>query len=220
MKVNLKFVSKKHIDFIYTAINEILFDFPILYNYNIIIHMKLLNKNYKESFASHRLIYGKHLIQEIKLNPKIFLFSNIENKFKSVYEANYETVKDIIWHELGHCLQIAILCNFYNLNLTEYSKNKKIFFNHLENKQTNRICYKQHMDYWFSKFNWDYTKANYFLGSYAIKYPEEFIPECFNNYYRLRTKSFFNNTEQETYQFVSTVINNYKNYIKINEINL
>ncbi len=54
MKINLLFVNKKYRNNIIEAVNEMLTDFPILNNLNIIIHMRKLDRRLGNSFASHR----------------------------------------------------------------------------------------------------------------------------------------------------------------------
>lgn len=105
MKINLMFVYRKYKKDLHDAIKEMSCDFPILKKSNIVVHMRFLDETLKKSFASHRNLYGKSIKHEIKLNPAVFFNSDINSKFKTVKDANYETVKDVIWHELGHSLQ-------------------------------------------------------------------------------------------------------------------
>lgn len=51
------------------------------------------------------------------------------------------------------------------------------------------------------------------LGSYAADDSFEMLPECFNNYYRLKEKGHLDTVEQKTYAFVKEVIDDYKKYI-------
>ena len=51
-----------------------------------------------------------------------------------------------------------------------------------------------------------------YLGENAY-IPDEFLPECFNNYYRLKDKIKLDINEQEIFEFVKAVVEDYKRYI-------
>jgi len=216
MRINNLFVNKKYKKDIYNAVDEVLLDFPILNEINIVIHMKSLNRRLKASFASHRNNYGnKRIQQEIKLNPRAFLFSDIEQKLLCVRDANYETVKDIIWHELGHCTQIYLLCDYYKLNMNDYCDNIDYFYMTLNNN--NRQCFVHHMNYYLQLSQLTKNKIRQLLGEYAVEEPAEFIPECFNNYYRLINKPELSKIEQEILKFVELIIKDLKKYLQYKE---
>ena len=215
MKINLLFVNKKYRNNIIEAVNEMLTDFPILNNLNIIIHMRKLDRRLGNSFASHRNIYSrKRIIHEIKLNLKAFFFSDIEKKLESVMDANYETVKDIIWHELGHVLQMFLILYKNGIDSNRIKYNQDSYYKMYENKKINMQYFRQHMIQQFLACHWNKKKAEKLLGEYAVLDPYEFIPECFNNYYRLRDIGIFDDYEQETFQFVKMVVDDYKNIIE------
>lgn len=61
MKIKLLLVNKKYRNNIIEAVNEMLTDFPILNNLNIVIHMRKLDRRLGNSFASHRNIYLQYM---------------------------------------------------------------------------------------------------------------------------------------------------------------
>lgn len=195
--------------------NEMLTDFPILNNLNIIIHMRKLDRRLGNSFASHRNIYSrKRIIHEIKLNPKAFFFSDIEKKLESVMDANYETVKDIIWHELGHVLQMFLILYKNGIDSNRIKYNQDSYYKMYENKKINMQYFRQHMIQQFLACHWNKKKAEKLLGEYAVLDPYEFIPECFNNFYRLKNKKIIDKYEQDIFQFVKMIVEDYKNIIE------
>lgn len=215
MKINLLFVNKKYRNNIIEAVNEMLTDFPILNNLNIIIHMRKLDRRLGNSFASHRNIYSrKRIIHEIKLNPKAFFFSDIEKKLESVMDANYETVKDIIWHELGHVLQMFLILYKNGIDSNRIKYNQDSYYKMYENKKINMQYFRQHMIQQFLACHWNKKKAEKLLGEYAVLDPYEFIPECFNNFYRLKNKKIIDKYEQDIFQFVKMIVEDYKNIIE------
>ena len=214
MKINLMFVYKEYKQDIYEAIENFLSDFPMLNNRDIYIHMCFLDRRLKRSFASCRNNYGMFKIrQEIKLNPAAFLFPDIKFKLMSVMTANYKTVKDIIWHELGHTLQIYFMLEYCNLNMKYYVLLQPWFRYKLGNWDTIQKCFKEHMERHMSQSDWDYQKTKRLLGTYCCENPEEFIPECFNNFYRLKNKNNLSNVEQQIYTFTKSVIEDCKKHL-------
>lgn len=215
MKIKLLLVNKKYRNNIIEAVNEMLTDFPILNNLNIVIHMRKLDRRLGNSFASHRNIYSrKRIIHEIKLNPKAFFFLGIEKKLESVMDANYANVKDIIWHELGHVLQIYMLMDDRGIEPDKFRYTPQTYYEIFENNEMNAWCFCQHMQQQLSTCRWNKGKAEKLLGGYAVHNSYEFIPECFNNYYRLRNIGILDDYEQETFQFVKMVVDDYKNIIE------
>ena len=212
MKIKLLFVRREYRKDIRDAVDEIVLDFPVLNDRVHIIHIWRLSPELRFSFASHKEVrVKKRVVSEIKLNPKAFMHPYIDNKFRTTAEANYESVKDVIWHELGHSLQIYKLCDYHGVS--PENNQLESLASVLRDEESNIRCYKEHTNHFLSKFGWSTTTGKQRLGVYAINNPEEFIPECFNNYYRLRSKSKLSGAEQETFKFVKAVIEDYKNYI-------
>lgn len=51
------------------------------------------------------------------------------------------------------------------------------------------------------------------LGNGAMQNPNEILPECFNNFYRLKNKANLDAVDQEIYEFTKAIVEDYKKYI-------
>lgn len=213
MKVQLYFLYPKYKKEIYETLKLLIKEYPIIQDNIKIIKTKIPKRN-KKCFASQYFVYDKKIQSIIKLNPKAFCFPFIKRKFKETQNANYYSVQDIICHEVGHCLQLYILCKKYNLNLNTYNYSERNkFYDILEDDNKKLECFNEHMFSYFKRFNWNKQIASYYLGKYAIYNPEEFIPECFNNYYRLKNQTNLDTKQFILFNFVKTVIEEYQEFI-------
>lgn len=213
MKTQLYFLYLKYRKEIYKTLKLLIKEYPIIQDNIKIIKIKIPKKS-KECFASQYFVYDKKIQSIIKLNPKAFCFPYIERKFKETQDANYYSIQDIICHEVGHCLQLYLLCKEYNLDLNTYSYSQRNKFHDiLENDDENLKCYTKHMQLYLKRFNWNKQIASCYLGKYAIYNPEEFIPECFNNYYRLRNQANLDTKQLRLFNFVKTVVEEYQEFI-------
>ena len=107
-----------------------------------------------------------------------------------------------------------MLCDYYNLDLRQYQNQRQEFLKIVLNEKLTSACYERHRNNYLKRFKWTYDKAISSLGYHAIQKPNEFIPECFNNYYRLKSKSSLSASEYDTYEFVKAVVEDYKIYIQ------
>ena len=206
-------IRREYKNHIRDAIKTFKSEYPVINEIVKVIHCKKVGRGMEYCFATTRIIWGFKLRFEIKLNPKAFSRTGIRDKFLLTDGANYESVEDIIYHELGHCLQIFMLCKEWNLNLKKYN-----YFNYFKYKELNRSkkainTYTDYIGKFLIRFDWNQEKAALHLGTYAAENPWEILPECYNNYYRLNGKYILNPIEKETYEFVKTVIEDYKKYI-------
>lgn len=209
MDVELAGVNEEYRTEIENTIKLMQYEYPVLQEIIGIIHLS--NTTIRDTYASCRLICKKKLYYEIQLNNKYLSKADIEHEFSKdriMYEANYYSLQDIIIHEMGHALQGFYLCKKLHINLKLYKFFYRINFTLLENEnKVDRIWTK-----YFSKFE----NINYklqLLGNGAMQNPKEILPECYNNYYRLKNKSKLDVVEQETYEFVKAVVDDYKKYI-------
>lgn len=214
MKVNLLFVYKDYKKDIRDAIDDFLVDFPTVQDNNISIFAHKMNDGFTNCFASHRNFYGgMNIRQEIRLNSAVFSKPLIKWYLVATNDANYDSVKDIIWHELGHSLQLYLVSCYCGINLHEYKGKRSALKNLLENSQKNSNCYSQHKKYCLNKFGWNNRLVKQFLGASANTHVDEFFPECVNNFYRLKNKTHLTADEQFTLEFVRNVITDFKQYI-------
>lgn len=192
-----------------SAVQEMLAEYPVLKKMIKIIHLKKMNKGFETCFATSQIIYGFSLKYEIKLNPIVFSKPNIQNFLNNVYESHYYSIKDIIYHEMGHCLQLFMLCETYKLSLNKYNYFNAYKYGMLIYEKGEKE-FKNYFDKFFKMYNWDYCVASKHLGIYAIDNPLELLPECFNNYYSLKCKSNRTKEEEITLNFTKTIIDDYK----------
>lgn len=191
-------------------------DFPVVEQMVKIIHCKEVAKEHEYSFATSRISEGRKIRYEIKLNPLAFSEPEIEDKFKKVRKAakaNYESISDIIYHEFGHSLQPFLLCRKWRLKLEKYNWYNFRKYEKLDKSPEAIETYEEYFSKFIKEFGWNHEKIEKHLGSYATNNCWEMLPECFNNYYRLKDKECMGRLEQETYKFVSVVVEDYKKYI-------
>lgn len=195
------------------AISVFITDYPIIKQMVKIIHCKKVGRGMEYCFATSRISWGLRFGYEIKLNPKAFSKPEIKNKFKMTYDANYESISDVIYHELGHCLQPFILCDKWELDLKKYYYFNYIKYAELEAGPKAVKVYEEYFCTFMKKIGWNHKEIENHLGKYAASDWWEMLPECFNNYYRLKEKNYLDATEQETYKFVKAVVEDYKKYV-------
>lgn len=73
--------------------------------------------------------------------------------------------------------------------------------------------YKKYFSVFLEEFGWGYMEIKEHMGGYAANDPWEMLPECFNNYYRLKAKDKLSIVEEETYEFVKRIVDDYRRYI-------
>ena len=213
MKYSERKIRREYRQQVEKAITIFATDFPIIKQIVKIIHCKKVGKGKEYCFATSRISWGLRFGYEIKLNPKAFSKPEIDNKFKMTFNANYESISDVIYHELGHCLQPFILCYKFELDLKKYC-----YFNYIEYSELNGglqalKIYAEYFSKFMKRFGWNHKDIEKYLGKYAASDCWEMLPECFNNYYRLKNKKYLDISEQKTYKFVKAVVEDYKKYV-------
>lgn len=209
-KFRIKRAYRKEIEY---AINKFMTDYPVTDEIVKIMHCRKVSKDNEDSFATTKIILGEGIHYEVKLNPKVFSSANIRTKLQSVTGANYESISDIIYHEFGHCLQAFMLCSKWNLSIEDCTYDNFYKYKPLDNCKQSVDEYTDYFKPFIKQFGWNRDKVVMHLGSYAADDSFEMLPECFNNYYRLKEKEHLDTVEQETYAFVKEVIDDYKKYI-------
>lgn len=188
-------------------------EYPILEDIVEIIHIQKMQKGHERRFATCCFLYQKTPKYEIKLNPEAFSNPDIYTKFFMTRGgAYYYNVSDVITHEMAHPLQFFYLCKSLNINPNNY----KWFWRFKYKFLCSRIAdqsFQKYFDAFFEQFNWDSDTIINRLGSYAYDNPMELLPECFNNYYHLKNVKEFVSGEQDTFEFVKAVVEDYKKYI-------
>lgn len=221
MKINLMFVRKNYRPEIISAINLMCEEFPVLENIVKVVHVRFLPRYFKRSFATAAILgFRKKCIQyEIKLNPYAFSFYGIMFKIFSVEGANYCSIQDIIIHEFGHCLQLFIVADKLGIDILHYKWRKWRKYKELTSEKTKEF-YKSFFEDYYNRFGWSKDDAINYLWTSAVQNPWESLPECFNNYYRLRLRyPDLTPMELETYRFTKMVVDEYRSYIPaINKI--
>lgn len=186
------------------ALKRCVTDYPILEQLIANVHVENLSGEFEDRFATCKLL--NDIRYEIKLNSEAFSYSGIEIRLKITSDSIYESIQDIITHEVGHALQVFYLKKKVNKKIYKKSKYKG-------------ICSVNSEFYWkvymikillYKRKNCSWI-INY-LGENAY-IPDEFLPECFNNYYRLKDKIKLDINEQEIFEFVKAVVEDYKRYI-------
>ncbi len=209
MKIKLRGIYKDYTKDVIDSINEMIYEYPSLKRIVKTIHLKRMKENYMYCFATSRELWGCNLRYEIKLNPKAFAKSNIHFLFSTTSGAYYHSVKSIIYHEIGHCLQLFMPFEKLGLPLKKYN-----CFNAKKYYETSRDLleyeYKRYIAIFYDLFNWKECDILRFLGLYAAENPMELLPECFNLYYTLRSFQKRNAIDEERYQFSKAVIEDYK----------
>lgn len=221
MKVDLKKIYAEYKTDVLDAIDEMINEYPIIQGTIKALWIKRMPRGNRNGFASSTLLYGRKLQYEIKLNPQAFEKPNIFEKFITARgSAYYYTVKNIIYHEVGHSLQHFLPCERYGLELCRYNYfNYRKYRDVLESAKTSE-CYEKYLDKFLLQFGWSKNEFAAYFGTYAVENPMEVLPECFSNYYYLKNKyPDFARGEQEAYRFAKMVIEDYRKYIPKNELN-
>lgn len=212
MRINLFLVYPKYRKDIREAVREMTDEYPILKKIIKIIHVKRMNEDFKYCFATSVSLWGRKHLYEIKLNPQAFMNSNINILLHSVSKAHCVSVKSVIYHEIGHCLQLYMLCNKFGIDLKDYKFHDYKKYMVLESEEA-EACYREYFEKYFRKYGWNQKKIIYYLGAYAADNPWELLPECFNNYYCLRKKKELNKYELEVCEFTKEIVEDYKKFI-------
>lgn len=179
------------------------------------VYISKMSKKYKYTFATSKLYFTNKIRYDIKLNYLAFAKPNISQKFLNTTAAHYYSVKDIIYHELGHTLQIFLVLNRLNIPIKKgyfYWLTKSYLF---DEKQI-AIMWKDFIDNFLISYNYDYNDIMYLIGLYAAENVYEVLPECFNNYYRLREKTKLSPYELNVLVFTKAFIKEYNKYIPQN----
>lgn len=217
MKINLKRIYAEYKTDVLDAINEMINEYPIIQETIKVLWIKKMTLKNQNKFATSFPMYERKLQYEIKLNPKAFSKPKIFEKFISVRtSAYYYTVKNIIYHEVGHSLQHFLPCARYGLDLCKYNYfNYRKYRDVLESSKTSE-CYEKYLAKFLVQFGWSKNQFAAYFGTYAMENSMEILPECFSNYYHLKSKyPKFALGEQETYEFAKTVVEDYKKYVPI-----
>lgn len=214
MKVDLKGIYNDYEKEVLDTIEMMRQEYPVLNEIVTIIHLCEMNKNFENCFATSRLVPGKKIEWEIKLNPVAFSEPDIQGKFiEARYTAFYYSVEDIVAHELAHTLQIFFLFAKMKIDIKKYKYFWKRKYRKLVSRRAERY-YKKYFKHFLKMFNLPYKAIQDYLGLYAYQNPMELLPECFNNYYHLKSVSpNFGKGERETYEFTKAVIEDYKKYV-------
>lgn len=213
LKIRLKGIYQDYMQDVMDAINEMLYEYPILEKMIKIVHLRVMKEEFRNCPATSRELWGYKLKYEIKLNPEAFAKPDIYFLFSITSGAYYYSVKSIIYHEIGHCLQLFMPFKKQGLSLKSFNyfnaqKYYKIPRNKIESE------YKNYFKSFYILFNWDEHDILTYLGSYAASSPMELLPECFNLYYSLRNIPKRNEVDEERYQFSKAVVEDYKeNYL-------
>ncbi len=193
MKIIFLGIKKAYRKEILTAINCFAKEFPIVKQTVRFIYTGKIPKEYKNSFGITKRIKYKDLIYDIKLNRIAFSCSNIETKLEYVCESNYESITDIIIHELTHSLTHLIICKYFNIDIKDYLKSFERI--HLTNF-VDKILNENHLTR---------KQLGKYIGNNAVYDDNEFIAEIFNNYFRLRTKESLSEKDKFLFCFVEKV---------------
>ncbi len=214
MKINLSGIYPEYKKDLLEAVDEMVSIYPVLRKVIKIIHLKKPGKKFKHSFATTSSIWGMKLQYEIRLNPAAFKKPDIRWKFISARPAAYYyTVKDVIYHEIGHCLQHFMPCEKFNLDIDKYNGFNYKKYSILISESYDE-CYREYFNTFLSLFNWNDSHINACFGNYAAENILEILPECFNNYYNLKNQyPELNEAERGAYEFAKAVIEDYKKYI-------
>lgn len=213
MEVELRGIYKEYEQEVIDTINKMVEEYPVLNEVVKIIHIENVPEQFKDCFAVSRFIPENKIQYEIKLNPVVFGKENLLTHLHMARPRSYYfDASDIIVHELAHSLQIFYLCHRMNINIKKYKYFWRMKYKLLVSKKAEKHC-KEYFIPFFEKFEWTDDIIKNRLGTYAHQNATELLPECFNNYYHLRKVKEFASGEQETYEFVKAVVEDYKKYI-------
>lgn len=213
MKIRLQGIYPYYESDIKDALREMLVEYTALKKIIKVVLLKEMKEEFAYAFATSTELWGNKLQYEIKLNPEAFSKPDICSLFAMTSGAYYYSVKSIIYHEIGHCLQLFMPYEKLGLPLKKYNR-----FSAKKYYTTSRsLIEKEYLSYFksfYDLFQWNEDDIITHLGFYASEKPMELLPECFNLYYSLKNKAHRNKMEEERYQFSRTVIENYKeNYL-------
>lgn len=214
MKININDITnEEYKKEILDTINLLTIDYPILKEDIDVIHVKYPLCG--DAVASHYFLYNKKIESKINLNPDYFESPYLENILKDKTYSQCTTIKGYISHEIGHALQLYILCKKLKLDLKKYKQFKYIIFmRKLENKKLKEKYCEEFMNYHLNRFDWNKKKASQYLGTYNINNSDEFFPDCFGLYYELKDKKELNNKEMIILNFVKEVVKDFnENYL-------
>ena len=75
-----------------------------------------MSVHFENCFATSKPLFSFHMKYEIKLNLIAFSYPGINDKIQNTYDSNYRSIKSIIYHEIGHVLQLFYICYIYKLD--------------------------------------------------------------------------------------------------------
>lgn len=213
MKINLDKVLNEYKQDILEAIYTMEKEYPVIKKMIRNIAVKPLATEFQYCFATTKLIFGRKLQFDIKLNPKAFSRGNIYEKFLYTFNAFYYSPKDIIYHEIAHVLQTFLICEKLNIQIKSgfiyWSINKYKF-----NYNSQQKILHSFINEVFSKYHFQGDIIVQILGSYAQCNVLEVVPESYNNYYRLKSKyPNLTSKEHDIYKFTRVIINELNRYI-------
>lgn len=211
LKIKLKQIYFEYLESVLEAINEMLSEYPVSSDLVKVIHIRKLKREYEHSFATAKDVGIYNLKYEIKLNKTAFTMPEIQKRLNSTSGAYYYSIKSIIYHEFGHCLQLFMPFEQMGISLKKYT------YRYIQNHfiVTMKMIKDEYIRYFhnfFMLFNWNYDDVCKYLGVYAAENPMELLPECFNLYYSLRNIESRNESDEKRYQFSKAVIEDYKEH--------
>lgn len=104
------------------AIRKMLVEYTALKKIIKIVYLQEMKEEFADAFATSTELWGNTIQYEIKLNPEAFMKPDIESLFAKTSGAYYYSVKSIVYHEMGHCLQLFMPYEKLGLPLKKYNR--------------------------------------------------------------------------------------------------
>lgn len=182
-------------------------EYPIIDKIIKRIYIGKMSVHFENCFATSKPLLSFHMKYEIKLNPIAFSNPGINEKIQNTYDSNYRSIKSIIYHEIGHVLQLFYICHIYKLDFRHVNYFRIVW---LSTKHDTL------MKKYFQSHNLSDDMILHYLGKSAFSDIWEVLPECYNNYYDFKVSekplNYFNS---QAFSIVERIITDYKKYIPI-----
>ena len=116
MNLNLNELYFEYKEEVMDAIQFMKHEYPIIDKIIKRIYIGKMSVHFENCFATSKPLFSFHMKYEIKLNLIAFSYPGINDKIQNTYDSNYRSIKSIIYHEIGHVLQLFYICYICKLD--------------------------------------------------------------------------------------------------------